>query len=364
LATERTDILIAGAGVFGATAAIELSARGYDVILLDEFAHPHPLAASTDISKVVRAEYGQDRQYVDMALESIELFRIWNEELPEPVFHETGICCFTVDEMAQGGFEHTCYTELQNVGLEIDRVNAVEIARRFPAESKGARRIRGRLDKLEFTGDVVVGGTTEKGQCIEADHTVLATGAWTPDFLPELKRYMYATGHPVFHLDISGSDFFRPPRFTTFMADIARSGWYGFPLHPMEKVLKIARHSNGVRINARDPERVVSEADEADLRAFLELAFPSIAKAPIVYRRLCLYCDTKDGDFWIDNHPDHRGLSVASGGSGHGFKFAPILGELIADSIENIPNRWLPKFAWRDLAGNTIGKEASRFHSS
>jgi glycine/D-amino acid oxidase-like deaminating enzyme len=148
------------------------------------------------------------------------------------------------------------------------------------------------------------------------------------------------------------------------MADIARSGWYGFPLHPMEKVFKIARHSNGVRINARDPERVVSGADEAQLRAFLDLAFPSIAKAPIVYRRLCLYCDTRDGDFWIDNHPDHRGLSVASGGSGHGFKFAPILGELIADSIENIPNRWLPKFAWRDLAGNTIGKEASRYHAS
>ena len=90
--------------------------------------------------------------------------------------------------------------------------------------------------------------------------------------------------------------------------------------------------------------------------------FPALATAPITYTRRCLYCDTLDEHFWLDHHPDRPGLSIAAGGSGHGFKFAPLLGDLIADMVLDVPNPWLDRFRWRRLAPDTPGVEAARHH--
>src|SRR5437899_6632788 len=109
------------------------------------------------------------------------------------------------------------------------------------------------------------------------------------------------------------------------------------------------------------PEREVTSAEEEDLREFLARTFPALAKAPIVYTRICLYCDTHDGHFWIAPDPERPGLIVAAGDCGHGFKFAPVLGEIIADAVEEKPNSLSKKFRWRRevRAGET--KEAARF---
>jgi len=82
----------------------------------------------------------------------------------------------------------------------------------------------------------------------------------------------------------------------------------------------------------------------------------------VVFTRRCLYCDTLDEHFWIDRHPEREGLVVAAGGSGHGFKFAPILGGLVADALEGRENPWLPRFRWRRLDASASGEEAARFH--
>ena len=86
-----------------------------------------------------------------------------------------------------------------------------------------------------------------------------------------------------------------------------------------------------------------------------------MADAPITYRRLCLYSDTRDEDFWIDRHPEIEGLIVAAGGSGHGFKFAPLLGPQIADVVEKCPGAMAEKFRWRPEISEQ-GREAARFH--
>ena len=179
--------------------------------------------------------------------------------------------------------------------------------------------------------------------------------------VPELSSVMKVTGHPVFHLRPDQPAFFSAPLFTTFTADVARTGWYGFPVHPTEGVIKIATHGAGVEQHPDDP-RVVTWDDERRLRQFLAETFPALVEAPVVYTRRCLYCDTLDGHFLIDHHPEKKGLSVASGGSGHGFKFAPILGPLIADMVESKANPWLEKFRWRSLGADTKAEEAARFH--
>jgi glycine/D-amino acid oxidase-like deaminating enzyme len=388
------DILIIGAGVFGMTAALELRKRGYRTAVLDPGPLPHPLAASTDISKAIRMEYGTDEQYMAMVEESLLGWHEWNEALGTNLYHETGVTMFTQSMMAPGGFEYESYQMLLKRDHHPERLNADEIARRFPAWKRGAfvdgfyharggfaesgRVVTALIERAKAMGVTVLEGQTvaeivreggrvtavrtETGETFAADHLVVAAGTWTHLLLPELAPVMKSTGHPVFHLKPATPELFTPPNFAVFTADVARTGWYGFPLHPREGVVKIANHGIGQRLHPRHDERLVTTQDEQNLRAFLATTFPALADAPIVYTRRCLYCDTLDEHFWIDRHPEIEGLTVAAGGSGHGFKFAPILGPLIADAVEGKPNPWLPKFRWRLLDADTAGEEAARFH--
>lgn len=387
------DVIIIGAGIFGMTTAVTLQQRGWRTAVLDPGPLPHPLAASTDISKVIRMEYGTDEQYMAMVEQSLVGWRQWNESLG-PLFHEIGVTMFTQEPMAPGGFEYESYQMLLKRGHQPERLNADDISRRFPAwkpgtfvdgfyHAQGGYAESGRVvsalmaEAQNLGADVLTGQTvneivqesgrvtavrTQEGHTFAADHVVVAAGTWTHLLLPELAPAMKSTGHPVFHLKPTQPELFTPPNFVVFTADVARTGWYGFPVHPGEGVVKIANHGIGVRLHPRDDERIVTAQDEQNFRAFLAATFPALADAPIVYTRRCLYCDTLDEHFWIDRHPAIKGLTVAAGGSGHGFKFAPILGDLIADAAEGKTNAWLPKFRWRALAAQTAGEEASRHH--
>ena len=145
-----------------------------------------------------------------------------------------------------------------------------------------------------------------------------------------------------------------------FGADIAGTGYYGFPLNG-EGVVKIGSHGEGREMSPDSPDRVVTADDEARLREFLGWAFPTLADAPITHTRLCFYCDTHDGNFWIAEDPERVGLVIAAGDSGHGFKFAPVLGEIIADAVEGKNNALLERFRWRPEVRAGIQKEAARF---
>ncbi|MFQ5792564.1 MAG: FAD-dependent oxidoreductase, partial [Acidobacteriota bacterium] len=118
-------------------------------------------------------------------------------------------------------------------------------------------------------------------------------------------------------------------------------------------------HGLGTSIDP-DAPRAVTDRDHEKLRAFLEQTFPDLVDAEVVFTRLCLYADTPDEDFWIARDPGREGVTVASGGSGHGFKFAPILGQLAADAVEGIANPWLEKFRWRPDIRLDQGREAAR----
>jgi len=333
-----------------------------------------------------------DPMYMEMVEKAIAGWHLWNATFGDTLYHQTGVTMLTRDPMEPGGFEYESYTTLLNRGHAPERMNADEIRRRFPAWSNeyvdgffhgvGGYAESGRviatlaaqaaslgiqvtpgttITRLAESDNRVTGVETATGSVINADHVLVAVGAWTLTLLPELKRLIRVTGHPVFHLRPDQPDFFAPPLFATFTADVARTGWYGFPIHPTEGVVKVANHGIGLPLHPDDP-RVVTSQDEENLRAFLSRSFPALASSPIVYTRRCLYCDTLDEHFLIASHPARQGLSVATGGSGHGFKFAPILGPLIADMVEKRDNPWLERFRWRALSADTKGQEATRHH--
>jgi glycine/D-amino acid oxidase-like deaminating enzyme len=383
-------VVVAGAGVFGAAAALELARRGHAVTLVDAERAPAPNAASTDISKVVRREYGSDTFYLELASAAIDGWRRWNAEWPEPLYHEVGLLLLAGSSLDEAGFAGDSYRALLAAGCKPERLAAAEVARRFPAWADRAAgeaffhaaagwaesgRTVARLLALAREADVtlhdgdgvvgllhgdrgVVGVRTAAGVEIRADHVVLAAGVWTPR-LAGIEWGMWPTAHAVFHLRPPDPQRFAAARFPVFMADIAHTGWYGFPAHPHDGVVKLARHGAGRRAEPDDPRRVVAE-ERAALAAFVAANLPSLTAAPVVAERACLYCDTADGHFWIDRDPAREGLTVAAGGSGHGFKFAPVLGPLIADVVERRDNRWRERFRWRTAARGFASEEQAR----
>ena len=197
------------------------------------------------------------------------------------------------------------------------------------------------------------GVQTKEGITFKCGHTILAAGAHSPNLLPELTPYIHVTGHPVFWLKPQDPELFMQPQLCVFAADISNTGWYGFPYLPQHGILKIASHTTGTRINPEYSDLRVNDEEVLRMRRFVEESFPTLAKAPLVYTRKCLYTDTLDGHYWIDQHPGVKGITVSTGGSGHGMKMGPILGEMTADVAEGKTHRFSKRYRWRELSKDT-----------
>lgn len=385
-------VIVVGAGINGVTSAIELRKRGHDVDLVDPGPLPHPLAASTDISKAVRGAYGPDEKYTELAERSIPLWREWNAKFGVELYHEVGFLFLRQQPMQTGDFEFESMKVFEQRGRKFERIDSHQLRKRFPAwnadryrdgflefeagyaesgrvvatliahaKSLGVQLREGSsFAALDEEAGRVRGIVLQDRQRIAGDAVVMAVGAWTPYLLPFTSKLFRATAHPVFHLKPTQPELFAPERFPVFGADIATTGYYGFPLN-REGVVKIGNHGPGREMSPDSRERQVTPEDESKLREFLAQTFPALTDAPIVFTRLCMYCDTRDGDFWIARDPARSGLLIATGDNGHGFKFAPVLGELIADAVEGKENPFLEKFRWRPEVRAGVSKEAARF---
>jgi sarcosine oxidase len=385
---EGSSILIAGAGIFGLAAAWELRRRGWTVTVLDPGPIPRPSAASTDVSKIVRADYGADHLYTEMAEAALAGWDRWNARWGASLYHEDGFVVLASEPMSPGGFEYESFESLRRRGHPVERLTSVDRTTTAPAWSpiaypdgylnrragwvesaavvarvaNEARAAGVRIVENTAVGELlpgseqVAGVRTREGAVHAADFVLIAAGAWTPKLLPHLSDVLWTTGQPVVHVEAGTDPRWRAPMFPVWAADIARTGWYGFPALP-NGALKIGHHGSGDPVDPDSP-RTVPADHERRVREFLREQLPGLADAPIRESRLCLYCDSFDGDFLIDHDPGHPGLVVAAGDSGHGFKFAPILGPLIADIVERRPNAWAPRFRWR--ARGPDRREAAR----
>ncbi|MDA0264723.1 MAG: FAD-dependent oxidoreductase [Chloroflexi bacterium] len=387
--TLDSTVLVIGAGIFGLTAALELRQRGHQVTVADPGPVPHPLAASNDISRMVRMDYGADGLYSSLGAEAIEGWRRWNAQWGRELYHEDGFLLMTSVPMVPGEFEQDSFSLLTGRGFPLERLPAGGLAQRHPhwnseryidgyfnpragwaeagevvaslakdAASAGVSIVTGfQAVRLLQEGGRVTGAVSSDNAELRSDQVVVAAGVWTTALLPELADRMWPVGQPVFYFKPPNANSYRAPSFPPWGADIPRSGWYGFPANA-DGVIKMANHGPGRRVKA-DAQRVIIASEEAYCRAFLAESLPLLASLPMHGSKLCLYCDTWDGDFWIGRDPERQGLVVATGGSGHAFKFAPVLGGLAADALEGVENDYSQRFAWRPLG--QIKSEAIRY---
>lgn len=359
--------VVVGAGIYGVTAALELRRRGRQVTLIDPGPLPHADAASTDISKLVRMDYGADAGFTELMERAFDGWARWNASWERPLYHADGILVLC-QELRPGSFEGDSWTTLRARGHALERVDP-EVLKRYRAwrgfvdgyvnrtagwaqsgrvverllEQARAEGVAVReLRAISLLGESRVTGVQTDQGTLSADVVVLAVGTWLPRVLPELSDRIRSIGQPVLHFRPSDPRAWRAPWFLPWAADIGNTGWYGFPANA-DGIVKVANHGPGVEVDPTGT-RVVDPSWEERFRAFFREHLPALVDAPLVGTRLCLYADTFDGDFWIGRHPDREGLVVSGGGSGHGFKFAPILGQLTADAVDGGGEA---RFAWR-----------------
>ncbi|ORY01526.1 FAD dependent oxidoreductase [Basidiobolus meristosporus CBS 931.73] len=394
------SVLILGGGCFGLSAAIELKNRGWSVTVLDRQPIPASDAASTDINKAFRPDYGGDEIYQALCIKAYERWKQWNQETleayQEKVFHECGVLFLCYDKM--GEFDKKSIATLPEGFTHVYRTPE-EIAAAYPtlsesgftegylskyagwlnsklgiqyacdkAKKMGVRFVEGETAGMfkEFLQDKlgnIKGIITLDGTEHWADLTIVASGAWTPSIV-DMNGMMQATGHAVLQINIPESlrPRYRHEVLPVMFADTTRSGFYSFPINK-DGNLKIACHDQGYlnfpkndnrdtpisypRTLATSPKDTVPIDAVRNFRSFIRSTYPELRHLNIAATRMCWYTDSWDGDFYIDHVPGRPGLFVATGGSGHGYKFLPVLGEVIADAVELKRSEITEKFKWR-----------------
>lgn len=345
------DVGIIGGGIVGASVALHAVRQGATVVLLDDGPLPNPRGASIDHSKVFRYAY-PDPFYVRLAVAAHALWKELEHDAGRPLLVDTGLILFD-----PGNAATACFDALGRERCDAVRLNAAETGERWPqfsanafehavfdpsgAMTRAEDAVRATLELARRAGvtfverDRVValtahGLTTRSGAQIACGKVVVAAGPWTAKLRPELAPHLRVTRQEVLYFEPHDPDEFAPGRFPIFL-DFA-SGFYGFPVHH-GRAMKLANHAKGP---GADPD-VVDPAivDEPAARKFLHRFLPGLADARLVECRVCYYDNTPDDDFIIDWLPGRTDVLLATGFSGHGFKFGPLLGRIVAELLHS-----------------------------
>jgi monomeric sarcosine oxidase len=352
-----SHVAVVGAGVFGVWCARQLSAAGHRVTVIDAYGPGHSRSSSGDESRIVRCGYGPDEIYTRLAQRSLELWRALDGEAAggQPLFHQCGVLW-----LASGDDDYTAATRrtLQRAHYAFDTLDQNDLRTRYPQlrasdvthamlevdagvvmarrsvqtvaallAARGVPFVRARADVAAERGPLRSVRLSD-GAEVAADHFVFACGAWLPRVFPALLSGIIRPTRQVvaFIGTPAGDDRFSAARLPAWV-DFA-SGIYGIP--DLEaRGLKVGIDRHGPEFDPECGDRMADAETLAVARAWIARRFPSLAAAPIVETRVCQYENTSNGDFLIDRHPDHPNVLIVGGGSGHGFKHGPAVGEYV-----------------------------------
>lgn len=391
-----SSIIIVGSGVFGLGTAHALTKRpelkATRITLLERLPFPAHDGSSVDSSRIVRPDY-PDAAYSQLAAEAQQIWR--GDFGDEGRYNESGLCIvldeadsndgraymqgslknvqeklgLKIGSREQGGQltvlddEAAVSKVLSSMGGNAGKYGYVNWTSGWAHAEDGIKHLRKLVEqtgRVEFRtaevkqllfeeGNGVRGVELANGEQLQADLTMLATGAWSSKFL-DLRGIASASGQVLCYVELSQDEQDRLGKNPAMLNE--SEGIYIIP--PRDRVLKIARHGYGYAnpMTIANPEKadenitvslpwtkedepglgVPSEGQKA-CRDFLARCIPDLADRPFFNTRICWYTDTPKSDWLIDHHPKYEGLFVATGGSGHGYKFLPVIGDRIVDVL-------------------------------
>lgn len=372
MSSPKVDVIVLGLGSMGAAACYHLARRGFRVLGLEQHAIPHGLGAHHGYSRMIRLAYYEDPGYVPLLRRAYELWRDLETEFGSKILHVTG-------GLYMGREGESFLTGALRAALEHSLPHALfshaEIKRRYPQfhlpsdyegfwedeagflipELAMAAHVQGALlagaelhgheaARAWSAGADGVNVETSKAS-YRAERLVIAAGAWTAPILADLGLPLVVTRQAWGWFWPKDPAAFRLGTLPCWFIETEPGhGYYGPPIMSDNPGLKVALHKPTEPTSPEVVDRAPREEDEALLRPFLARHIPS-AEGPLLGLRTCLYTNSPDGHFIVDQHPIHDRVSFACGFSGHGFKFASVMGEVLADmatgSLSSLPMDFL-----------------------
>ncbi|MGA7731428.1 MAG: N-methyl-L-tryptophan oxidase [Chloroflexia bacterium] len=361
MTSTQVDVAVVGGGIMGMSAAYALLARGVKrVLILERHAVGHDRAASTDWSKAIRYEYADDELYARMVGRSIELWRALEARTGAGLYVNCGVTCWGRGDLDLIHARRS-YLTVSKMGIPIREVSPDELCRLYPQFARAdisyatvnpeggflrsgdcvratERLLRSLGGEIREASEVVGmhagdGGVTlhlAGGDTVKAGRAVLTPGAWGAKLFPRLGLPLKLTANrqQVVYMEGLGQEF-APGPFPVYLN--LDHDFYGFPLDA-NGLLKTSLHMPGPVI---DPEEVQTPDPrfEAIILDFLRTYIPRAALGRLRMSRMCMYAMTPDEDFILDRFPGTSNVVLGAGFSGHGFKFGPLIGELLADLL-------------------------------
>jgi sarcosine oxidase len=351
------DAIVVGIGGMGSAAAWQLARRGQRVLGLERFDIPHAMGSSHGVSRIIRLPYYEDPAYVPLLRRAFELWSEAEAATGEELLVTTGSIDAGPEDDAlfQGALASARQHDLPHEVLTGAQVNARFPGYRLPASLRAVFQPQGGLVASERAivahvraaqahgADIrarerVLGWqperdgvtvTTAKGS-YRAARLVLTAGAWAGEMAPSLARLAVPERQVLAWLQPHRPEWFGPDRFPVFNLQVEEGRYYGLPVYEVPG-FKFGRYHHQGETGAPDTLlREPDAADEALLRQFGERYFPDGSGATMALRA-CMFTNTPDEHFILDQHPEHRQVVLASPCSGHGYKFCSVIGEILAD---------------------------------
>jgi monomeric sarcosine oxidase len=361
-ATSRKtwDVVVVGAGCFGAWTAWQLRAAGRSVLLLDQYGPANARASSGGESRAIRMSYGPDEIYTRFSHRSLGMWKALFGEVGRPeLFQRTGVLWMARGEAPDAA---ASLRALVAAGIPHERLDEAELRRRYPqievveggsaifepesgvlmarraVQALVAEALRKGVDYRVATIEPPAGEgrleavRTTSGESLPAGAFVFACGPWLHKVTPRASGgRIFPTRQQVFFFGVPKGDArFVAPAMPTWI-DFGQ-GFYGMP-DLESRGFKIADDRHGPAFDPDTGERVPTPEALAEARSFMEERFPGMRGAPLLEARVCQYENTSNGDFVIDRHPGFDNVWLCGGGSGHGFKHGPAVGEFTAERV-------------------------------
>jgi monomeric sarcosine oxidase len=365
----NTDICILGGGIMGLATAYSISkTNDSKVLILDRYGIGNEYCSSNDVNRVFRYSYGNDELYTRMAVESFKLWKSLEDESAQEVLLPTGLLMLQGEDQNANGFNETSYRTLSRMKLGAEQLDAEELKKRFPqfraekgffdphggvllaskalsvfhslTEKHGVKVRIGQARRLVFGDHSSV--ETNDGDEIRFHKLVITIGPWSNSLLnPTLTSMIPTRQQLIYFKPQKDLDQFRPRNFPVFFTD----KHYGLPAARIDAVKVSPKELN----DPVDPENANRSVDSEQVAACREVCrrfVPELADGEVIHSKVCLYDMTENSDFVLDRDPAHPEVVYGYGFSGHGFKFAPLIGTLLSELVLGIkPSFSLERFS-------------------
>ena len=362
LRQQQDHVVVVGAGAFGGWTALSLLRAGARVTLIDAWGAGHARASSGGETRVIRAVYNGEPVYTRMVARSLEWWREEEARWQQQVFFPVGALWMFADDDA---YARRSVEPMKAEGLSLDQITPANAAVRWPQMSftdvksvwyepragyllarQACELVRrtfvqeGGVYKVAWVkparppGNRMTTLALDDGTSLAADKFVFALGPWMGAHFPDaIGRRIVATRQEVFFFGTPAGDRRYDAGSLPAWVHMGERVVYGVPDN-QRRGLKVADDTAGEEVDPTTMDRAPSAAGLTRARAILRQRFPALATAPLVEARVCQYEASTDGHFLADRHPSLQNVWLVGGGSGHGFKLGPALGEHVAALVQ------------------------------